>query len=204
MKKDSNKEKKIVIILHMVLVVMECIAAAYMFSTDGLSMFRYYTVDSNVLQLFVSGAFLVCFARNKEIPKALTVLHLVCAVCLTVTFLIAAFVLMPQSTFEYYFLANVAPINHFLGPLLSVIALMLCSQKIPKPAFIAPAAVSLLYGIAALILNAVKVLDGPYFFLEVYSTPLPTIVMWFVIITILCVGLTVLYMFLHSRILKGK
>ena len=198
------KINRSVIILHAVLVILESIAAFYMLSTEGLPVFRYYTVDSNIAQLIVSVCFLICFIRSKEIPKALTVAHLVCAVCLTVTFIIAAFVLMPQSTFEYYFLNNVAPINHFLGPLLSVIALMLSREEIPKIAAIAPAAVSLTYGFIALFLNYLKILEGPYFFLEVYSTPVLTIVMWFVIIFILCTGLTLAYMFLHSRICRSK
>ncbi len=197
---EKTKQSKAVVILHAILVILECIAAVYMLATEGLPVFRYYTVDSNIAQLIVSAFFLACFVRRKEIPAALTVMHLVCAVCLTITFLIAAFVLMPQSTFEYYFLDNVAPINHFLGPVLSVTALMLSREQIPKIAVIVPALVSLIYGIIALILNYVKVLEGPYFFLEVYSTPVSTIVMWFCIILVLCIGLSLAYMFIHGRI----
>lgn len=200
---EQSKINKPVVVLHIVLVVLEAVAATYMLTTDGLATFRYYTVDSNVAQLIVSACYLGCFARRKEIPKALTVAHLVCAVCLTVTFIIAAFVLMPQSTFEYYFLNNVAPINHFLGPVLSVTALMLAREEIPKAAVVAPAAVSLTYGFIALFLNYIKILDGPYFFLEIYKTPAPTIAMWFGIIFVLCTVLTTVYMFLHSRIHKN-
>ena len=107
---------------------------------------------------------------------------------------------MPQSTFYYYFLANVAPINHFLGPLLSIIALMLADIQIPRKAVIAAAAATLLYGGIALVLNMAKVLKGPYFFLEVYTTPVQTIVMWFAIIFLLCIVLTVVYMALHKRL----
>ena len=182
------KERKVVIVLHVLLVVLETIAAVYMLSGEGLAVLRYYTVDSNILQLVVSILTLSCFIRKKDVPAALTVMQLVASVCLTVTFLIAAFVLMPQSTFYYYFVENVAPINHFFGPLLSVIVLILSREKIPGYAVVAPAAVSLMYGIVALILNAVKVLTGPYFFLEVYKTEARVIVMWFGIIFVLCVA----------------
>lgn len=199
-----HRTKRSVYLIHLVLVVLEIIAAGYMLSKDGLSGFRYYTVDSNVLQLFVSLWYLVCFVRKKDVPPALVVLHLVSAVCLTVTFLIAAFVLMPQSTFAYYFLKNVAPINHFFGPLLSVVALMLSDLQIPKKAFIAPAAASYLYGGVALVLNMAGVLKGPYFFLEVYTTPVKTIVMWFAIIFLLCIGLALAYMALHRSLRRHK
>jgi hypothetical protein len=64
------KINRSVIILHAVLVILESIAAFYMLSTEGLPVFRYYTVDSNIAQLIVSVCFLICFARRKEIPKA--------------------------------------------------------------------------------------------------------------------------------------
>ena len=196
------KERKVVIVLHVLLVVLETIAAVYMLSGEGLAVLRYYTVDSNILQLVVSILTLSCFIRKKDVPAALTVMQLVASVCLTVTFLIAAFVLMPQSTFYYYFVENVAPINHFFGPLLSVIVLILSREKIPGYAIVAPAAVSLMYGIVALILNAMKVLTGPYFFLEVYKTEARVIVMWFGIIFVLCVALAAVYMALHRVVMK--
>ena len=157
-----------------------------------------------MLQLFISLWVMVCFIRKKDFPPVLVVLQLISAVCLTVTFLIAAFVLMPQSTFAYYFLNNVAPINHLIGPVLSVAALMVCDMPIPRKAFILPAAASLLYGAVALVLNAAGVLKGPYFFLEIYTTPIKTIVMWFAIIFFLCIGLTLAYMALHRLICRHR
>ena len=57
--------KRSVVILHLILTVLETIAAVYMLGTSGLSVFKYYTVDSNMLQLVVSAGFLVCFFRKK-------------------------------------------------------------------------------------------------------------------------------------------
>lgn len=201
---DNYRTKREVFILHMVLAVLEIIAAACMLSKEGLTVFRYYTVDSNVLQLFVSLWYLACFRRRKEVPPVLVALHLVSVVCLTVTFMIAAFVLMPQSTFSYYFLNNVASINHFLGPVLSAATLMLSDLPIPKKAFIAPAGATILYGGIALVLNMAGVLKGPYFFLEVRTTPLSTVVMRFAIIFLLCIGLALAYMALHRLLCRHR
>ena len=190
------------LVLHLFIVVLETIAVIYLLAVEGPAVFRYYTVLSNMLMLAASAWYLSCFFGKKEIPVALTVLHLSAAVCLTVTFLIAAFVLMPQSTFAYYFLDNVAPILHFISPVLSVVTLMLSREEIPKYGVVVPALLTILYGIIALLLNIAKLLVGPYFFLEVYSTPAGTIAMWFAIIFVLCVILTVAYMFIHSKIRK--
>jgi hypothetical protein len=162
-------------------------------------MFQYYTIDSNILQMVVSICMLVYLLRRIPVPYWLVVLHLVCAVCLTVTFLIAALVLAPQGGFDYYFFSDVAPINHFLGPLLSVVTFIFTQNERPlsKRMFFAPVAATLLYGLIALILNILRVLDGPYFFLRVYEEPAATVVMWFLIIAGLCMVITVLYILLR-------
>ncbi len=188
------------LILHGILAVLEVIALIHDCRVFGLAMFKYYTIDSNVLQLVVSVCILICLLRGKEGPHFLLVLHLICAVCLTVTFMIAAFVLAPQEGFAYYFLSNVAPINHFIGPLFSVITFIFTRTGYPlqRRMVIAPAAATLLYGVVTLIMNAAGVLDGPYFFLRIHETPLPTVVLWFVIIAVLTLVLSAIYMRLRS------
>ena len=190
-------------ILFSIIVLLECIAMAYIFTVEGPAGIRYYTVNSNILLLLSAIGYLACFASGKEIPKALTVLHLTSAVCLSITFLIAALVLAPQSSYAAYFIDNVASIVHFFGPVLSVVTLMMRKEEIPKYAVCVPALISILYGIIALILNAARVMKGPYFFLEVYSTPPGTIAMWFGIIFVLCVVLTAGYMFIHRKVSKS-
>ena len=66
-------------------------------------------------------------------------------------------------------------------------------KKQPLHIIIWPAVVSLMYGIVCLVLNALNVLEGPYFFLEVRKQPVTTIVMWFAIIAVLCLVLSFAY-----------
>ena len=171
---------------------MEIIALIHDIYAFGIDLFVWYTVDSNVLQLFISALVVYYCLNDTPIPDAVTILHFISAVGLTVTFLIAAFVLVPEGGIGYYFLENVAPINHFIGPLLSVISLEK-THKLPLYIIVWPAAASLFYGIVCLILNAVNILNGPYFFLKVYEQPAGVIVIWFIIIAILCVGLAFAY-----------
>ena len=196
--------------IHIILIVLELIALAHDFYAFGGGLFQYYTIDSNVLQMFVSAGILLCLRRGEEkdacVPLYLQVLHLVCAVALTVTFLIAALVLAPQEGFAYYFLSDVAPINHFLAPLLSVLTFLFSGKSgtLPRKAVLAPAAASLLYGDVLLVLNALRLTDGPYFFLRIHDEAPMTVFLWFVIIAALCLMLAAAYMWLRGRLTRRR
>ena len=196
--------KKLPITLHLILIVLELIALYHDFATFGFACFKYYTIDSNLLQLIVSILLVRYLVGAKDIPWGLTVLHLICAVCLTITFFIALLVLAPQEGFAYYFLENVAPINHAIGPALSLVTFVgfLNTTPLRKSALFAPMAASLLYGFIALFLNVLGLLDGPYFFLRIGEVPASTVVTWFVIICVLCLALSVLFAYLRGRLGK--
>ncbi len=187
--------KKALIVVNIVIVILELIAFFHDCYAFGISLFEWYTVDSNVLQMIISALLVFFCIKDRPLPPVLTILHFISAVGLTVTFLIAAFVLAPEGGIAYYFIENVAPINHFIGPLLSVISLLFLEAvpKLPVKIIFWPAAVSLGYGVICLILNWARILDGPYFFLKVHEQPAGTIVMWFAIIAVLCIGLAFLY-----------
>ena len=197
--------KKLTIALHLVLIVLELAALFHDFSAFGFAMFKYYTIDSNLLQLLVSILLVYFLVRARDdIPYGLTVTHLICAVCLTITFFIALLVLAPQEGFAYYFLQDVAPINHAIGPFLSLVTFVGFAGGTPlrKSALLFPMAASLLYGLIALLLNALGLLDGPYFFLRIREVPISTVVTWFGIICVLCLVLSALFVFLRGRLGK--
>ena len=202
---SKDRNRRTAIIINSILIVLEIIAFIHDCTEFGLSMFKWYTIDSNILQLFVSVLVVYYCVKGRPLPGILTVLHFISAVGLTVTFLIAAFVLAPEGGIRYYFIDNVAPINHLIGPALSVISLLVLekTEKLPMRVIIWPAAMSLLYGVICLILNAVRKLDGPYFFLQVHEQPVGVIVMWFGIIAALCILLAFVYYkvkWRHSRV----
>ena len=193
--------KKPVFIINLILVILEVIALIHDIYAFGVGLFVWYTIDSNVLQLLVSASILLILYRGEEIPKKLTAIHFISAVGLTVTFLIAAFVLAPQGGIAYYFLKNVAPINHLIAPVLSIVSLLFLEKsELPgKAVTILPASATMLYGLICLLLNALRLIDGPYFFLQVYDQPASVIVMWFAIIAVLCIGLAFLYRLVRIR-----
>ncbi len=115
--------------VNLVLVVLEIIAFIHDIYAFRFGLFTWYTVDSNVMQMVVSGLVIYYVVKGRAFPKLLTVAHFISAVALTVTFLIAAFVLAPEGGVAYYFFNDVAPINHFIGPLLSVISLLFLKSQ---------------------------------------------------------------------------
>ena len=193
MKNTANK--KTVILVNLILVILEIIALIHDIRSFGAGMFKWYTIDCNVLQLVVSGLILYCCVKDREISGPVTVLHFISAVGLTVTFLIAAFVLAPEGGIRYYFIDNVAPVNHLIAPVLSVVSLLFLekSEKQNPRIILYPAAATLAYGIICLVLNAIGKLEGPYFFLETRVQPVNVIILWFGIIAVLCVFLAGLY-----------
>ena len=191
----SLKNKGPVLAVNAILVILEIVALVHDCVVFGTGLFQWYTIDSNVLQMCVSALVVYYCVKEMELPAPVTFLHFVSAVGLTVTFLIAAFVLAPEGGIRYYFIENVAPINHLIAPVLSVISLLFLEKTKKQPIHIIvwPAAASLLYGIVCLLLNVANLLDGPYFFLQVHEQPADVIVMWFAIIAGLCVGLAFAY-----------
>lgn len=195
------KNRRAVLYVNLILVILETVALIHDITVFGTGLFEWYTVDSNVLQLAVSGLIVYYVARDRELPEYVTALHFITAVGLTVTFLIAALVLAPEGGIRYYFIENVAPINHLIAPALSVLSLLFFekARKQKKRVILYPAAVSLLYGLICLVLNAAGLLEGPYFFLEVGKQPASLIITWFGIIAALCIALAGLYYWIKWR-----
>jgi len=192
---NQATRNKPLLIVNTIIVILEIIAFIHDCTVFGLSLFKWYTVDSNLLQLVVSALVVYYCLKNVPLPDSITLIHFISAVGLTVTFLIAAFVLAPEGGIRYYFIENVAPVNHLIGPALSVVSLLFLekAKKQPLHIIIWPAVVSLMYGVVCLVLNALNLLEGPYFFLEVRKQPVTTIVMWFAIIAVLCLFLSFVY-----------
>ena len=127
----TNICKRPVVVVNGLLVVLEIISFIHDCAVFGITMFKWYTIDNNLLQLIISALIVYYCVKGRDIPGLVTLLHFISAVTLTVTFLIAAFVLAPEGGVRYYFIENVASINHLIGPALSVISLLFL-EKTPK------------------------------------------------------------------------
>ena len=136
-----KKALKISFVLNIIIFAFVIIASVFMFTgfrfmktnspiltKSNIEMFKFFTVDSNLLMGIISLIFLiydymVIKEKIKEIPKVLYVLKLTATVGVTLTFLTTVFYLAPFAGgdfFEYFKNSNL--FFHLLVPVLSIIA----------------------------------------------------------------------------------
>ena len=96
------------------------------FSDNKISMFRFYTVDSNVLMGIVSIITTVyevklIIGKIEKIPNKLYILKLASTVGVALTFIIVVLYLAPIATYGYFSMfRNANLFFHFLVPVLSI------------------------------------------------------------------------------------
>lgn len=178
--------KKSSIILDILIILSSFIGILLTFSINNFMTSRallYYTIQSNICILIISVLFLIYKIFKKKIPNYLYIIKFICTVGITVTFLVFAFVLVPQmfGGFNAYLLSIGNLTVHFISPVLSIISFILF-DKIENKKF------TCLYGIIMPIYYCVFIfiinlfvntplfgsMDGsfsrfPYFFMD-YET----------------------------------
>lgn len=148
----------VVFMILFALVVMYCgLDIGVLFSEKGISMFRYYTVDAN---FFTAAACIVCAPleikaykkEHYELPAWAVMFKFTGIVCLTLTFLVVVFFLMPM--FGVKKMTEGSNVfMHFVIPVWCILTFCLSGQgKLVKKAFIPLSLIpTFLYGIAYLV-----------------------------------------------------
>lgn len=178
----SLKKIKTAFILNLCIFVLELFATIWMMSgitisgeagtlsAARLAMFKYFTVDSNVLMgIFALIAaieqYQILKGKKEDISKYNYILQLAGTVGLTVTMLVTIFFLAPTMAAEYGWFANFKNSNflfHLLNPILSIVV-FLGFEKTEKINFrhtfsgILPLG---LYAVYYVIQNIIHVEDG--------------------------------------------
>ncbi len=132
-------KQKISIALNTIIVIFSVIGTVLMllgiqfmgpedgFSAKRIEMFRFYTVDSNVLMGIASLFFIIYELKliNKKIDKIPTkiyILKLIATVGVTLTFLVVVLYLAPIASYGYFSMfRNANLFFHLLVPVLSII-----------------------------------------------------------------------------------
>ena len=172
------KNKKIALILNVILVISEIIGLIWSSILDKVDLI-YYTNLSNLFALIVGVLFIAFYKKNSDLIKDLRFMS---TSCLAVTFLVVLFILSPMYQFNYKLLmfTNVFFIFHTLCPILSIVSYILFEERSSKVylGFI----FTLLYGIILLIFNCFNVVSGPYPFLKVHNQSVLVTIIWSVLI----------------------
>jgi hypothetical protein len=192
-----EKLKKPAAAANILIVILEMIGTAISFR-NGIEVLRWYTVLSNIFALIASLCWLGAALLRNEIPAWAKLMRYCAAVCLSVTFLVVVFVLVPMAV-PYGMVGDVlykGPqiYHHILCPMISFVSLVFLEKNSGiKPFHALIAAVpTFLYGTVTMLLNILRVMEGPYPFLLVYQQPWYASVMWYVLIIGLAYGIAAL------------
>lgn len=179
------------LIMNIIIVIFEIIGfvVATRFS-GGLAWAVYYTQLSNLL-LLISSSLMIAYiirklSNGKQIPKGVNRFKFAATLSVTITFLVVIFIL---SGFSIQGLIlnltyNSMLYHHTIGPVLGILTFILFEKyDLNKGKDILIAMIfTIVYGFIAIILNALGVLRGPYFFLLVREQPIWQSILWFVFI----------------------
>lgn len=186
MKLTERLRLLILILLDAAMVAMEWPVLHNAWRDSGVWMLRFYTQSSNVLALFVCTvcalAGIVCLIRGRTLPGWIKVIRYVSSCCLMVTFIVAAFVLVPmerQNTFQNFILEGDLLYLHTVCPLLMLATLFLHGR--PRLGWLhtlAPLVPTLIYGVITLTMNVRHVYYGPYPFLRIHQQTTAETIFW--------------------------
>ena len=193
------KNKKIALILNVILVISELIAIVLLLFKGGIDLI-YYTNLSNILALIVSVLFIINYKKKS---KLINDLRFMSTSCLMVTFLVVLFILSPMYQFNYKLLmfTDVFFILHTLCPLLSIISYIFFEDGSKKKYL--GFAFTLFYGIVLIILNALRIVNGPYPFLMVYKQGIIMSIVWFILIIGGCYIISLLLSYLNKKLKRS-
>ena len=176
--------KKKQIIVSSILFICGLIGLIMSLYYNGKDQFLYYTQLSNYSLFIINGIYLFCLIFKDKVPNWVKkVLYIVS--CLTsVTFIVVIFILMPMYKKVLWLLFyHELKFHHTLNPVLAVINLLLIKDlKIDKKDNILAVIPTIVYGTVMVIVNLLRLYEGPYGFLLVYKQPWYMSVIWFILI----------------------
>lgn len=169
--------KKALIVINIIIILLELVSLDIEY---GITSLLYYTELSNLLAL-ITSIILVITSYKKKMPNYVKILRYIVTVNLLITFLVVLLVLAPNGNFYNMFFLGSMFEHHLLCPLLSLFSFIFVEDyKLNKKDIKYPVIISIIYGVILIILNILKVVDGPYPFFRVYNQPLIVSIIYFI------------------------
>lgn len=175
----AKKNKEIIsLCISIVIVILEVIGAMMSTWVVPLKQFMYYTQNSNYLLLIATLIWIVCILRylrdGVRIPRWVYLLKYMATSMVSLTFLVAFFVLgIMCGDVVGMMLINMYIYFHTLCPLLAVVDFLFFErgQEWKKIHVVMAMVPTLVYGVIAILMNLLRIWNGPYPFLLVYENP---------------------------------
>ena len=180
----KTTKNKLPLFFNILIIIFEIIGCS-MCAKHGLSVLQYYTVLSNIFALITSSLYVAFYLKTKNnIPLALSFLRYASTVCLTLTFAVVLFFFVPLAGFNVM-VEGVQIFHHLLCPVLSFISFVFFVIRNPlsKKHIFLSLLPTFTYAAVIIVLNILKVVEGPYPFLMVYQQSVILSVLYFIIIS---------------------
>ncbi|MBE5736492.1 MAG: hypothetical protein E7356_03995 [Clostridiales bacterium] len=186
----KNKKTIVALVLNCAIILLEIIGAILSLQRHGWSAFLYYTEISNYSTLIISVLFvifgIITLVKHTHIPHIITILRYISTTMLTITIIVVVFVLIPLRPQNALFMlfGNSNLYQHLLCPVISVVSFFIFEkdQKLLHRNICYALIPTLLYGTIMLTLNFLKVVEGPYPFLQVYEFPTHKLIVTLIVV----------------------
>ena len=186
--KKDNANQLIGLGLNLLIIVLEVIGLMMTFMNNGVNSFLYYTVDSNILLLISSIVlcyFYINHINNKQDKKCkiFSVFRYISVLSVLVTFFVVITILSPQYGFvKLLFTDEFLPL-HLLCPAFAGISFIFFEKyKYTNMDTFRSLYYTFIYAIVLIIFNLLKIVDGPYPFLQIYNQSIIASILWFIAI----------------------
>ena len=190
-------KKRLDIIIHILIIILEIIGFIRAINHDGRIAIEFYTDLSNLMALITSVLYLIFYKKDNKIINNL---YFITTTMLTITMLVIIFVLGPMYNFDYKWLILQGShlIMHLICPLLFVFVYLFHKKRNDNKYL--PVMVTIIYGITLIILNLLKVVDGPYPFLKVYNQSILISILWGIILISVSYIISILLIKLNKKL----
>lgn len=183
----KNKLIIIELIINILIIILEIIGFTQGIKDMGLSTLKYYTQDSNLLLLISSCIITYYLIKRKDtIPQFWKWFRFTSIVSITLTLIVVITILswMMPGGLKGMLLEGMFLYHHTLCPILGLFSFIFLEKYDIRnnKQIIRTIYFTFIYALTLIILNILKIVDGPYPFLKVYNQPLIISIVWFILI----------------------
>ena len=183
--KHKNSKLYCAFIINILIIIMELFAFLVCYKESGFACFKYYTQDSNLFLMFTSLLYVISLLIcDKKIPHFVSLLKYAATTSVVITFLTVVTILAPvMGGYKAMLLDGTMLIHHLICPISGFVTFVFFEKHNLnglKDALISMI-FTCLYGIIAVTLNVLKIMDGPYPFLKVYDQTILISIFWLIL-----------------------
>lgn len=183
--KHKNSRLYCAFIINILIIIMELFAFLVCYKESGFACFKYYTQDSNLFLMFTSLLYVISLLIcDKKIPHFVSLLKYAATTSVVITFLTVVTILAPvMGGYKAMLLDGTMLIHHLICPIFGFVTFVFFERHNLnglKDALISMI-FTCLYGIIAVTLNVLKIMDGPYPFLKVYDQTILMSIFWLIL-----------------------